>query len=66
MYKIEKSLKNRFPELVIEKNDGIQVKYQDHTLILDVNWGLNESISEVNSFIRDINMLKVLNTEGKK
>lgn len=53
-----KKLRNRFPEATFEIafTNELVVTYKDNSLIVDKNWGLNESIKEINDFIRDINI----------
>jgi hypothetical protein len=53
-----KKLRNRFPEATFEVafTDELVVTYKDISLVVDKAWGLNESIKEINDFIRDINI----------
>jgi hypothetical protein len=53
-----KKLRNRFPDATFEVafTNELVVTYKNASLIVDKTWGLNESIKEINDFIRDINI----------
>lgn len=67
MSKLAKAVKNRFPEVHLEEYaKGIyQVSYRDYMLILDPKWGFNESLDEINDFIRDVNMMNLVPVKKK-